>query len=350
MAEITIRSTTETPEAIAAAMALANGETKSAEQVVADQQAEAAKADATAVVASPPDPEAEAALIEARKNKGDSSRGKDAESRIKELLGQNRVEKALREADQQTIRALQGRLAALETRVENPPVPPPPEPPEPKIDDFPTLDAYIAALTEYKAEKKVREALGQVDNKIEERLTRTKQEEAAKTEEQRQREVFDNHAARVEAFRAKHEDYDEVVLQISQADIPVPALLSTHIMNSELGPELLYYFAHHPDELVALCKKNQGPMLVAVGKLEAKLEAGMTTAPTPSKKETPPPTPPRNTLAGVVTKVGRPPSPPPSASAGSSTPTLAAPGQSFSDFKRMRDEELVAKGKPRTSW
>lgn len=111
---------------------------------------------------------------------------------------------------------------------------------------------------------------------------------------------------RVAATRTKLPDYQEV---INASDLRVSDEMRDAIIESDIGPELQYYFVKNPDEATRFGGMTVRGMLIAMGKLEAKLGE----APKTDVKETPKSeqTPPEKTLPKVepVAEISKAPAP-----------------------------------------
>lgn len=77
--------------------------------------------------------------------------------------------------------------------------------------------------------------------------------------------VLDAYQKRLVDVKKQHADYDEVV---EAADVRIQPGVSAAILESDVGPALVYYLAQHPEEAEAL--NTLGP--VALGKALARLE------------------------------------------------------------------------------
>lgn len=73
---------------------------------------------------------------------------------------------------------------------------------------------------------------------------------------------------RVVAAKAKFADYQEV---INASDLKVSDEMRDAIIDSDIGPELQYYFVKNLDEAARFGQMTVRGMLIAIGKLEAKL-------------------------------------------------------------------------------
>ena len=183
------------------------------------------------------------------------------ERRFSEITKQR--EEARKEAQQerQAREALEARLAALERQ---------PAPQAPKVDEEPQPsqfnDAfeYAKALAEYTADKRIAEM---------------KQDEAkAKAEAERQK-VIDQWASKVQKAKADLPDFDDIV---ASSDVVVNDDIRDAILESDVGPQILYHLAENDDVAKRIAGLNPKQALREIGKLEARFE-------TKETKSEPPP-------------------------------------------------------------
>ena len=110
------------------------------------------------------------------------------------------------------------------------------------------------------------------------------------TEENKRRDsLAQTHHARADKFRKEQVDYDTVMENLNDVDLPasqdVAYAIRDAIMTSDLSPQLLYYFGKNIDDLERI--NELSPMAAAreIGKIEAKLEKvkpnNQSSAPTP---------------------------------------------------------------------
>lgn len=176
----------------------------------------------------------------------------------------------MREAQEAAARERQGRLAAeerakqIEAELEQLRVQPraqakqSQEPPQPS--DFETTDAYIAARVKWDVGQEL----------AKEREERRKADEAAERER-----IAAAASERVRRAAEVVPDWDEVV---STADVAVPAHIAAYMQESELLPELGYFFAKHPDQLerVSRLPARTAADLVRVGVALREIESTLT--------------------------------------------------------------------------
>ena len=143
----------------------------------------------------------------------------------------------------------------------------------PKPEDFKTVAEYADALVDYKLAKRVADEAKQ----------RQADEKAA-----REREFV----KRLNVVKAKHDDFVEVVSRLSDSGADsVPVDVVEYLQESEVGPDLMYHLAKHPDTLDRLRKLSPRRFIAELGKLEDKLTAPPAREPDPKEPEpTLPPT------------------------------------------------------------
>ncbi len=157
--------------------------------------------------------------------------------------------------------------------------------PKPKVDEIGTkydsYEAYTEDLTDWKFDE--REA--------------KRDQERTKADTQRfQQEAATKAQERVTAFKAAHDDYDDVV---SKAFVPAGApagdSIGLHLFHSEFGPQLAYELATHPAELARIAGLAPAFAIAALGRLEHTIEmrtAAADSGPAPTTPDYKPAKPP----------------------------------------------------------
>lgn len=180
---------------------------------------------------------------------------KGVQKRINELARQ-RYEAEQQAANERRLREeLENRLKSQE----------PKEPGEPKEDDFDSYDDYIRALGRWEAKKEF---------------------ETQRTEEQKRQETIarqqkeQEFVRRSTNVREKYEDFDMVRMNAILSDP-----MENAIINSESGPEVLYYLGNHVDESYTISQMDPISAAMALGKIEAKISL------TPKSSSAPKPIP-----------------------------------------------------------
>jgi signal recognition particle GTPase len=134
--------------------------------------------------------------------------------------------------------------------------PPKSEEPDPKPNPTQFNDAleYAEALAEWTTDRKMRE--------------RDQAELARKVEEEqsRMRQKFQD---RLDIAKQDMPDYEEMV---ASSDVSVSQPVTDAIIESDVGPQILYYLAENPEFARELGDKSITSQLRAIGRLEAKFE------------------------------------------------------------------------------
>jgi hypothetical protein len=160
----------------------------------------------------------------------------------------------------------------------------PDEPKKPKQEDFDTFEEFIDKLTDYKADLRDYHR----EKKEREKKQAEAQESFKKTWEKKK-----------DTAREKFDDFDEVME--TAGDTPISRVMHSIINESEIGPQLGYYLATHPEEAAAI--KDMTPY--AATKAMAKIEDKLTDSkPAEDKKQAKKelPKPPRNVGGNATPK------------------------------------------------
>jgi hypothetical protein len=146
---------------------------------------------------------------------------------------------------------------------------------EPQRDDFEDYESYLRAITKYDAKQVAAEAL------------KTEREQAQGREKQSasQEKTAKAWVEREKAFQGVTKDYDDVVAPFVEEDLgSLSANARSLIVDSEVGPQLLYHLANHPEVMDRIADLSSVRQIAELGKLEDKLS-------TPAKKTTSAPAP-----------------------------------------------------------
>lgn len=157
------------------------------------------------------------------------------------------------------------------------------DPPDPQDFEYGELDSrYIAALVEYQTDRRI------------EVLRKKAEEEWEATQVQReQEEVKKKFSAKVEEGSKKHEDfYDKVVIGAEKGAWALSEDLGKLLVDSEVGDDIAYYLATHPEESVQIYRQSPVEQARFFGRMEAKFSADRTAAPGKSEVKTPKAPPP----------------------------------------------------------
>ena len=175
------------------------------------------------------------------------------EKRFSELTKQREEarKEAAREREQRE--ALESRIRELEGKAEPKPVE---ENVKPQPSQFNDAFEYAEALAEWSAEQAI--------------LNREKQEAERKEQEHRQK-LAESWKQREANVKAELPDYDEMIA--SAADVTVSDVIRDAIVESDVGPRILYHLAENPELVDQLNSVSPISALRQIGKLEAKFEA-----------------------------------------------------------------------------
>lgn len=186
------------------------------------------------------------------------------ERRFSEITKQREAARQEAERERQARVELEAKLRELEARV-NPPAAkaePTEIDPKPRPDQFTDAFEYAEALAEWSADKRVKEE---------------RAKEAQARAEQERAKVMESWSSRVNDFRSKTPDFDDLV---ASSDVVVSNEIRDAIFDSDVGPQILYHLAENPDVASKLQTMTPIGALRMIGKLEAKFEA----APAPAEK------------------------------------------------------------------
>ena len=199
--------------------------------------------------------EAKAAKDDDDEEKGEEKTAEQIEKEKKALKSQ-RFQKLANEAKAEKARAdaAEARAAALEAKEKE--RAPKPEPDgEPQPGDFTDAIQYARALAKFEAKKAV-----EAD----------RAERQADTDRQERQKTLDAFNKRVEEAKSYIPDWEEMVN--SATDLKVSDEVRDSVVESDVGPEILYFMATNPEFVQKLGSMSTRKALIEIGKLEAKLE------------------------------------------------------------------------------
>jgi signal recognition particle GTPase len=127
---------------------------------------------------------------------------------------------------------------------------------KPESSEFESYDAYLDAVTEWKVEQRFKTE-----------RERFQKESSEREKQQRQREAFSNFEERANKAREKYEDFDAVIT----SRFPVTEAMTEALLESDSGPEIIYYLGNNPQEAARIAKLSPYAAAREIGKLEAKL-------------------------------------------------------------------------------
>jgi len=176
------------------------------------------------------------------------------ERRFSEITKQREAARQEAERERQARMELENKVKELEGKLSPPPQEPTEADPKPKPEQFSDMFEYAEALSEWTADKRIREE---------------KAKEAAQRAEQERQKTMDTWSNRVNDFRSKTPDFDDMV---GSADVVVSNEVRDAIFDSDVGPQILYHLAENPDVAKKLQSMTAIGALRMIGKLEAKFE------------------------------------------------------------------------------
>lgn len=176
-----------------------------------------------------------------------------AESRPRKGGFQRKIEKLTQEAEfwrEQALKNPQKQSDSRETR--------PTEEKVPKLDDFDSYDEYVRADARYQARQEVKKTLDERDQ--------TARHESLKAEKAKRIEGYHE---RENTARERYADFDDVV---SGSDAPMTEAMRDAVLESDMGPEVVYYLAQNPEKAAAMTKMGVTALNREVGRIEAMIE------------------------------------------------------------------------------
>lgn len=177
------------------------------------------------------------------------------ERRFSEITKQREAAREEARREREAREALEARLRDLEAKANPAPEPAKPnEDQEPQPSEFEDAFEYAKSLADWSAKKALRE--------------RDKQEaDRKRAEEESQRHK--TWADKVAKAKAELQDFDDIV---ASSDVAVSNEVRDAIMESDVGPQVLYYLADNPEFANKLAAMPSLKALREIGKLEARLE------------------------------------------------------------------------------
>jgi hypothetical protein len=255
MGNIQVTSTTDSPEAVMAAV----GNLAPKEEIVVEETENETKGEE-----KPPE-----TLEESEEEVEASEDDEPEEERPKKKGGfKRRIEKLNSKISQAEQEREYWRQQALKAQAQ--PQAKPQATPEgkPSPENFESHDDYVEALTDWKLDQKLQA------QSVKQRESQIKSEHQARV---------DAHINRVQAFAKNHEDFEEAMEDVD--DIPISIAVQEIILESENGPELMYELAKNRKEFERICALPALAAARALGRFESKLskqqETKTTKAPPP---------------------------------------------------------------------
>lgn len=316
---VQITSTTDSADAVTAAMANASTETAKDETKSAAEAEASAETPAEESETSEEKVETETEEAEASEESEDAeeSESKPEEGKPRNRSGfKKRIDKLTRKLTAKEQELEYWRTEAMKSKPKEEPAQPTQVKPEtsskPKSEDFESHEEYVEALTDWK-----------LDQKLNAERAKTK-EEQVKTDFQSR---VEKHVERVESFAAKHDDFHDLMEDVD--DIPMSVTVQEVILASENGPELMYELAKNREEYKRICSLPALEAARELGRFEIRI------AKPESKDET------KEIKQTKQTKAPPPIKPVGSKSAGAVSKSIYDADLSQHEFERLRKEQLA---------
>lgn len=176
------------------------------------------------------------------------------EKRFSEITKQREAARAEAQRERERSESLESRLRELEQRSAPQQTTVQSSDQEPQPSQFNDAFEYAKALAEYSTDKALRE--------------RDKQDADRKANEERSK-VLETWSQKIEAAKSEMPDFDEMV---QSADVAVPDYVRDAIIDSDVGPKVLYHLAENPDYARKISEMNPAKALRELGRLEARFE------------------------------------------------------------------------------
>jgi len=229
--------------------------------------------------------------------KGDSEAGRTLSQRARVIQAeihqltaqkyQSRAEADAARAELDALRSERQRLADEMQAARTPPAAPAAA--KPVATDFATFEEYTDALGQYYRDEAKRESVAEVMQQVQQQWAQQRAEAEQQERDRQLQTVYAEHQQRLADTRAAHPDFDELVTGMGH--LKTNPMMDTHILRSTNGGELMHYLATHPDECEAIAALPSGPTLVALGRLEARIDgakSGPPSARSPVSRAQPP--------------------------------------------------------------
>jgi DNA repair exonuclease SbcCD ATPase subunit len=174
------------------------------------------------------------------------------EKRFSELTKQREQLRKEAEAERQKREELETRLKALESQAA--PKVEQSRDEKPRPDQFVDAFEYAEALADWSAENAV---------------MRARQEDVERKIQEERNKVIESWNNRVESTKSELPDFDEMV---ASSDVVVSDQVRDAILESDVGPRILYHLAENPEIAEKISKSSLITALREIGKLEARFE------------------------------------------------------------------------------
>lgn len=186
------------------------------------------------------------------------------ERRFSDITKQREAARQEAAAERARREALEAEIAELRRKSEPAPVTETNDKPRP--DQFSDAFEYAEKLAEWSAQQAI---------------TQLEKKEAERKAAEQKNQVINTWAQRLQAAKAELPDFDDMV---SSSEVQVADHVRDAILESEVGPRILYHLAENPEIAQKLAGMTVTGALREIGKLEARLEKPVDQAKTVAQK------------------------------------------------------------------
>lgn len=238
---------------------------------LAESKAEPEAAETEKVEAEPvAEEQSEPPEAETAKPQEERKQNPKIEKRFSEITRQREEARAEAQREREARASLEARLAELE-RQSAPKT-------EAKVDQEPQPHQFEDAFEYAKA---------LADYRVEQRFNQEKQaQEQARVQAERAK-IQESWLQKVVAAKSEMPDFDEMIA--SAGDTPIPDHIRDAVMDSDVGPKILYHFANNPELVGELSNMNPAKALREIGKLETRFESKDEKPPVVARSKAPEP-------------------------------------------------------------
>lgn len=208
------------------------------------------------------------------------------EKRFSEITKQRELARQEAAQEREARERLEAEVAAL--RQQTQPKPAAPVDAKPQPSQFTDAFEFAEALADWSAEQA---------------LVRRDKEDAERRADAERQKVISSWTAKVAAAKSDIPDFDEMV---ASSSVAVSDAIRDAILESELGPQILYHLAKDDDVAKRITSMSPNAALREIGKLEARFEKQTETKPSNPvgrSKATPPINPIRSATSSVEASV-----------------------------------------------
>lgn len=186
----------------------------------------------------------------------------------------------------------------------------------PKREDFDDVEDFIIARTKFEMAQEMEDRLKAERVAIEARLVADRDRQAAQEAEEAEAQALTDWQARVDETAEGIDDFDTVI--DANKDVPVSAPMRDFMLDSPVGPRMLYELAKDTDLAEEINGLPPLRALAAMGRLEARLSAA-TEQPKPKPKP----------------RLPKPPSP---VGGGATTPSVDLETADYQTYKKVMNK------------